>query len=104
MECGVYAPPELEPFCIGRKGKRKSQWADQLLWARGAPRMTAGIRVLVDSVLENLGEGEVGTAGWTSRGSGQGTLTHQRKANFGWDPSRVLGGICSLIESVLTEH
>lgn len=91
---------------MARKGKKKSQWAGQLPWARGAPRMTARIRVLVDSVMEklSLGRGRLGTAGWPSRGSGQRTLTCQMKANFGWDSSWVLGGIRSLVQSVLTEH
>lgn len=40
------------------KEKKKSQWAGQLLWALwGAPRMTGGVKVLVDSVLEKLSLG-----------------------------------------------
>lgn len=62
VECGVDAPPDLEPFCIERKRKKKSQWAGQLLWALWGTRMTAGVRVLVDSVEEklSLGRGKLG--------------------------------------------
>lgn len=47
------------------KEKKKSHWAGQLLWTLWAPRITAGVRVLVDSVLEklSLGRGRWGQLG-----------------------------------------
>lgn len=66
----MYAPPESEPCCIGRKGRKKSRRTGELLWVGSVgPHEWLPDQSPSESVVEmlSLGRGRLGIAGWSTQ-------------------------------------